>query len=126
MSAVRQRADWAVIAAWTVIFGVLALLREDYAGDGIRHLAAVLERSRPALREPRWLGFLALQKPHRALGMSRICRDACRAFAIVDVAAGRPSIWASAALRGCAGSRWEACSLCPCCGVFNTRIRNSS
>jgi hypothetical protein len=69
--------DAAAIAAVVALLAAGGLLRQEFIGDGLRHLPHVLESTGPALGEPRWLLFPALLfvvvRPWVALGLvSRI------------------------------------------------------
>jgi len=97
MREATPRADVLVVAGWGAIFLLFALTREDYAGDGIRHVAQVLDSSRPALGEARWLLFpvllFASLKPLQLCGLVANYRDAVHAFAILDAIAATLYLW---------------------------------
>jgi hypothetical protein len=84
--------DLLVIVVWAALIFSAAILRVNFIGDGIRHLAPVLNQSSPAPGEPRWLLFpvlvFAVIKPVQMAGLVHSAKDAARVFLTLDCFAG--------------------------------------
>ncbi len=59
-SSLRRSPDVVLIVGWLLACAILGFSRKDFTGDGIRHLAPILELNHPQLGEPRWLFFPTL------------------------------------------------------------------
>ena len=55
-----RRPDVLVIIALGLLLTLFAVLRQEFIGDGIRHLPTALETNRPTFGTPRWLLFPVL------------------------------------------------------------------
>jgi hypothetical protein len=55
-----RRADLLIIFAFGAAMALLAALRQEFIGDGIRHLPDAIGSSTPSIGTPRWLLFPAV------------------------------------------------------------------
>jgi hypothetical protein len=84
--------DKLLVALLLFIFLWVGLSRQDYAGDGLRHLDHILQSDLPTLGEPRWILFpvllFAVVKPFVATGIVHSTAQAARVFCLFNVASG--------------------------------------
>src|ERR1700737_5244798 len=63
----RAHADLIVLAVWAIAVGFLAGARQEFGGDGLRHLEQIVSSNQPTPGEPRWWLFppllFAIERP---------------------------------------------------------------
>jgi hypothetical protein len=92
------QADALAVVSVGLLLVVVAVLRQEFIGDGIRHLRGAIDLARPPIGPPRWLLFPALAwlLVHPIAAVSRLfdVEAAIRLILTISVVAGLGYLWA--------------------------------
>ena len=93
----RARSETLVLAAFSLLLVVVAACRQEFIGDGVRHLQGAIESDAPQFGAPRWLLFPALAwlliHPLAALGVVTGIEPAIQVILALCVLSGIAYVW---------------------------------